>query len=76
MSSVFEKLEKQARLLKPKEKAALALALIEQLDAGSDPNAEKLWIEEARRRYEAYRAGKLKAIPGEDVMARARKRLG
>lgn len=76
MSSVFDKIEKQARALRPKEKAALALRLIEQLDPNVDPNVEQLWIEEAERRYNAYLAGELKAIPGDEVMARTRKRLG
>lgn len=76
MGSVFDRIEKQARALRPKEKAALARRLIEQLDPSVDPNVEQLWIEEAERRYCAYLAGELKAIPGDEVMARARKRLG
>jgi putative addiction module component (TIGR02574 family) len=76
VSSVLDKIEKQTRALKPREKAALARRLIDQLDPTVDANVERLWIEEAERRLRAYRAGELKSLPGDEVMARARKRLG
>ena len=75
MSTNFEELEKQARALSPKEKAALARILIEDLDASVDPDAGQLWLEEAQRRYDAYRAGELPAAPGDEVMSRVRNRL-
>jgi putative addiction module component (TIGR02574 family) len=75
MSTSFQELEKQVRALSPKEKAALARILIEDLDASADPDAEHLWIEEAQRRYDAYRAGGLPALPGDEVMSRVRNRL-
>lgn len=71
----LKKLEKQARALSPRQKAALARVLIEDLDPIVHPDAERLWIEEAQRRYDAYLAGKLTAVPGEEVMRRARRRL-
>jgi len=58
-----------------KEKAALARVLIEELDASVDDNAEQLWIDEAQRRHDAYLEGELEAIPGDEVMKRARHRL-
>ena len=75
MTTRFKELEKQARALSAREKAALARVLIEDLDPSIDPDAEKLWIDEAQRRYDAFVAGKLKALPGEEVMRRARRRL-
>ena len=75
MSTLFDELEKQARALTPKEKAALARILIDELDATLDPGVEELWVEEAHRRYDAYLRGELHAIPGDEVMARARSRL-
>lgn len=36
---------------------------------------ERLWIEEAERRLDAYRRGDIKAVAGDEVMRRARKRL-
>ena len=49
--------------------------LIEELDGSVDADAEQLWIEEAQRRYDAYRKGELEALPGEEVMNRARTAL-
>jgi putative addiction module component (TIGR02574 family) len=75
MSTTFEVLEKQARALSPEEKAALAHILTQELDAAADPDAERLWLDEAERRYDAYATGELAALPGDDVMKRARARL-
>lgn len=75
MSAQFDDIERQARLLPLKEKAALARVLIEELDASVDPDAERLWIDEAQRRYDAYLKGELEALPGDEVMARARNRI-
>jgi len=75
MSGNFDDIERQARLLPLKEKALLARVLIEELDASIDVDAEKLWIDEAQRRYDAYQKGELEALPGDDVMARARNRI-
>jgi len=75
MTTHFHDVEKQARALLPKEKAALARKLIEELDNVVDADAELLWIDEAQRRYEAYVKGELEALPGDDVMTRARDRL-
>ena len=75
MAMPLEKLEKEIRSLSNREKAALAYRLIEALDGDPDEDVERLWIEEAQRRYEAFRSGNLKAVPGEEVMRRARARL-
>ena len=75
MTTTFEELEKQARALSSKEKAALAHILIQELDASADPDAERLWLEEAQRRYDAFVAGELPALPGDEVMNRAHARL-
>ena len=75
MSALFDELEKQARLLTPEEKAALARMLIEELDPAADSQVEQLWIAEAQRRYEAYLHGELSSLAGDEVMTRARTRL-
>jgi hypothetical protein len=75
MSPHYHDLEKQARALPPNEKATLARLLIEDLDLSLDADAEQLWIDEAGRRYEAYKRGEIEARPGDDVMATARNRL-
>ena len=75
MTANFKELEKEIRALGPREKAALARTLIDDLDKNLDPGAEQLWIEEAQRRYQAYQTGDLKSVPGEETMQRARHRL-
>ena len=75
MSSQFDELSKRVRALPAKEKVELVRALIDDLDPGKDPDVEKLWIAEAERRYAQYLRGEVEAIPGDEVMAEARKRL-
>jgi putative addiction module component (TIGR02574 family) len=75
MSSQFDDLEKRARALSREEKAALARVLIDEFDPVTEPGVQELWLEEARRRYDAYRKGEIQSLPGDEVMARARSRL-
>ena len=75
MSIAFEELKKRARALSLEEKAALARILIEELDTTTDPDADRLWLEEAQRRYEAFLRGEVEARPGDEVMQRACDRL-
>ena len=75
MSALFAEIQKQARMLTSKEKAALARLLIEELDSSTDADVEQLWIAESQRRYQAYLRGELQSVPGEEVMDRARGRL-
>ena len=72
MSTLLDDLERQARALTQREKAALARILIEELDPALDPEVEQLWIAEAQRRYEAFLSGELEALPGDEAMAKAR----
>jgi putative addiction module component (TIGR02574 family) len=75
MSTLFDELERQTRALTLKEKAALVRILLDELDTSADAETEQLWIDEAQRRYDAFLRGELQALPGEDVLARARRRL-
>ena len=75
MSTDSRKIEKQAQQLPPKERARLALALIESLDQGQDVDAEELWLDEAERRLEDYRDGRIEAIPANEVFERIEKNL-
>ena len=75
MATTLDELERQVRALSASDKAALAHLLIEELDASADADADRAWIEEAQRRYDAFIAGELSAIPGDGVMSRARTRL-
>lgn len=56
----------QALKLKAAERLALIEMLQESLDK-SDPEIDRIWLEEAQRRLQAYREGKLAAISMEEV---------
>jgi putative addiction module component (TIGR02574 family) len=53
------------------ERAALAGKLLISLDEPSESEVERLWLEEAERRIEEFRSGKVKGIPAEEVFRRA-----
>ena len=75
MSTLFDELEKQTRLLTPQEKATLARILIEELDPSTDTEVEQIWIAEAQRRYQAFLKDEIESLAGDEVMSRARSRL-
>jgi putative addiction module component (TIGR02574 family) len=76
MSSVLSDLKKKASQLSEQERAELALSLIESLDGPSDPDVEQAWRKEIERRVGQVERGEVQLIPGEEVFARVRRRLG
>jgi len=64
--------ESQAIKLHPKERAALAEHLIASLDALDDAENERLWLEEAEKRYGEYKRGNISARSAQDVLRDAR----
>jgi len=55
-------------------RAELAGKLLDSLDDLTDEENDQLWAEEAERRYADYKAGKIQAIPADEVFARLRSR--
>ena len=74
MSLKVKEIEEEALRLPSHERAQLAERLIHSLDE-EDPEAEKLWIEEAERRYQAYKEGKVKAKSADLVFKEARSKF-
>lgn len=72
MSKSVAELEQEARHLPPQDRALLAYHLIASIDPGEDVDAETSWLEEAERRYQAYRQGKLTAKPTDQVFREAK----
>lgn len=72
MSPELKKCEAQALKLDPKERAELAEHLIASLDALDDVENERLWLEEAEKRYQGYKKGTIQSRPAEDVLRDAR----
>ena len=69
MSSSNRTLEEQVKRLPQKDRARLALSLIESLDPGTDEDAEALWLDEAEKRLKGYEAGETQSRPVNDVIA-------
>lgn len=55
--------------LPPDERFALIDQVAQSLDR-PDPELDHIWIEEAERRLAAYRCGRVKGIPAEDVVGK------
>lgn len=56
----------QALKLRPDEKFVIVEGLLKSLDA-PDGKIDEVWATEAEKRLAAYRNGKLKAIPMEEI---------
>ena len=69
-----DELKKEALRLNPEARAQLARELLASLDAMSETEIEKLWIDEAIRRDEELDSGKARVYPVDEVLARARSR--
>lgn len=55
-------------------RAELVSQLLDSLDDLSEEETDKLWAEEAERRYADYRSGRIDAVPADEVFARLRSR--
>jgi putative addiction module component (TIGR02574 family) len=65
----------EARQLPSQELAELVDALLAE-SAEPDPQVDEAWKLEARRRLAEIESGRVKCIPGDQVMAKVRKIVG
>lgn len=72
MSPDLKACEDKALKLPMKERAALAEHLIASLDGVEEAENERLWVEEAEQRYQAYKRGKIPARVAGAVIREAR----
>ena len=72
----LEELEKEAMKLPAASRALLADKLVESLDSAEIDEIQKLWAAEAIRRRDEVRSGRVKPIPGEQVVAEVRRSVG
>ena len=56
------------------DRANIADRLLLSLDATTEREIDALWAQEAEARIEAYEAGEIDAVPGEEVFAEVRAR--
>lgn len=75
VSADLENIERQAMGLPIRQRAMLAEHLLASLDEADFAENERMWLEEADRRYREYKAGRIAARPYEAAMDAARERL-
>ena len=73
MASSLKDLEKMARTLAAEERAQLAEALLESLQASPLSDIETLWNREIEARVAAYDRGETQTYAAEDVSDEARR---
>lgn len=64
--SIDSVLIEKALELKPQDKIILIEALVTSLDK-PDPEISRIWVQEAEARLKAYREGRTKGIPAEEI---------
>ncbi len=76
MTSNINEIGKQALELSARDRALLIRQLLESLEDGDEEeNAEELWIDEAKRRYNLYKQGKTSERPANQVLDDAKANL-
>lgn len=73
MNATLKHLAQEAMQLTPEQRAELADFLVESLNSAQPDELQQLWIAEASKRLAEIRSGKVKTIPGEEVLAEARR---
>ncbi|MDO9617935.1 MAG: addiction module protein [Pseudomonas sp.] len=68
----LQKIEDEALHLPKKERAQLIQRLVLSLEAPSEEELRSDWLLEARRRAEELDSGSAQAVPGDEVMKKAR----
>jgi putative addiction module component (TIGR02574 family) len=73
MPLTLEQLAEEAMRLPVKSRVLLADKIVESLDFSESDEIEKAWEEEATKRLNEIRSGKVKPIPGDEVLAEIRR---
>jgi putative addiction module component (TIGR02574 family) len=72
VTKTLEKLAIEIQALPDEEKLQLVDVILEDLDK-PDPEIDRVWAEEARKRWAAYKAGNAPTVEYETVMAKHRR---
>lgn len=76
MNTILAELEQKATELSPEERSRFALFLIQSLETADEGDVEEAWRIEAERRLAEIEGGKARLVPGDEVFANIRRRLG
>jgi len=69
MATDTDKLLSDIRALPEQERRRILDALLTDLDI-PDPEVDRAWADEARKRWQAYKAGKLESVAYDDLIER------
>ena len=75
MLNELKTIEEKALALPAVRRAALAQHLLATLDDVNEQENELLWMEEALRRYQAYKAGRVSSRDAFEAIAEIREQL-
>jgi DNA-binding SARP family transcriptional activator len=70
MDRKLEEIASEALQMNVESRAALAKRLLDSLDELAPDEFERMWVEEAARRYQQLKAGTATSIASEEVFAR------
>ena len=76
MDLSLEELSKQVLRLPRESRALLADKIAESLSSAELEELQHLWVLEATRRLDEIESGKVRAIPGDEVLAEIRQIVG
>ena len=76
MGATVEQLVTQAMALPSESRARLADLLVESLEADEIGSIDQAWIDEAKRRRDDVRAGRVETVPGEEALRNVRESIG
>ena len=69
MSIATDKLTSEVQALSDIEKLRLVYTILADLDR-PDPELDRIWADEARKRWTAYKEGKIPTVSYEELMAK------
>lgn len=72
MAKTVDKIAAEIQSLPDVEKLRLVDTILADLDK-PDPEVDRVWAEEARKRWAAYKAGRIPTVSYEAVMAKHRR---
>jgi len=71
MGMINDEFAAKIKSLPDSEKIALVDAILMQLDK-PDPEIDRIWADEARKRWQAYKSGKIETVTYQQVMDKYR----
>lgn len=73
MALTLDQITEEAIKLPAASRALLADKLVESLESEEPDEIQRLWVAEAIRRRDEVRSGRIKPVPGEEVLEEVRR---